>query len=164
MSDLIVIGYEERSVANQAFKKVQELEKAHVVELGGLAVVSVDLEGEIHVDTPKKSEKTAISATAGALWGLVFGIVVLTPGLGVVGAAIGGLIGKLSQMGIDKGFREKVQSLLEPGSSAVVIMASTMNEDKFTAAMQGYGGTVLKTSLAEEDEKELVAQLSGDAA
>ncbi|MFE5486471.1 DUF1269 domain-containing protein [Streptomyces sp. NPDC056527] len=163
MSELIVIGYEERSVANRAFKTVQELEKAHVVALGGLAVVSVDLEGEIHVDTPKKSEKTAISATAGALWGLVFGIVVLTPGLGVVGAAIGGLIGKLSQMGIDKGFREKVQSLLEPGSSAVVIMASEMNDEKFAAAMQGYGGTVLKTSLAPEDEKELVDQLAGDA-
>ncbi|MFD9029629.1 DUF1269 domain-containing protein [Streptomyces sp. NPDC059567] len=163
MSELIVIGYEERSVANKAFKTVQELEKAHVVTLGGLAVVSVDLEGEIHVDTPRKSEKTAISATAGALWGLVFGMIVLTPGLGVVGAAIGGLIGKLNQMGIDKGFREKVQSLLEPGSSAVVIMASKMDDEKFAAAMQGYGGTVLKTSLAEEDEKELVAQLAGDA-
>ncbi|MFD7321641.1 DUF1269 domain-containing protein [Streptomyces sp. NPDC059875] len=161
MSELIVIGYEDRAVANKAFKAVQELEKSHVVELAGLAVVSVDAEGETHVDTPKKSEKTAVSATAGALWGLFLGILVLTPGLGLVGAAVGGLIGKLSQMGVDKGFREKVQSLLTPGSAAVVIMATKMTEDKFAAAMQSHGGTVLKTSLTEQDEKELVEQLAG---
>ncbi|MEU6881552.1 DUF1269 domain-containing protein [Streptomyces sp. NPDC046712] len=161
MSELIVIGYDERSVANDAFRTVQELEKSHVVELAGLAVVSVDQDGETHVDTPRKSEKTAISATAGALWGLVLGILVLTPGLGVVGAALGGLIGKLNQMGVDKGFRDKVQSLLKPGSAAVVIMASKITEDKFATAMQPYGGTVLKTSLTEENEKELVEQLAG---
>ncbi|MCX4825574.1 DUF1269 domain-containing protein [Streptomyces sp. NBC_01142] len=161
MSELIVIGYDDPSVASDAFKAVQELQKGHVVDLTGLAVVSVDKNGEIHVDTPGRSEKVAVSATAGALWGMVFGILVLLPGIGVVGAAVGGLIGKLSQMGVDDKFRAKVQNLLKPGSSAVVIMASKITEDKFAAEMQRYGGTLLKTSLTEQDEQELSEQLAG---
>ncbi|MFF0560032.1 DUF1269 domain-containing protein [Streptomyces sp. NPDC004266] len=113
------------------------------------------------MDTPAKREEIAISATAGALWGMVLGILVLTPGIGVVGAALGGLIGKLTQMGVDNGFRKKVSDLLEPGSAAVVIMASKITEDRFAAAMEPFGGTVLKTSLPEESERELAEQLAG---
>ncbi|MCT4353989.1 DUF1269 domain-containing protein [Streptomyces sp. Je 1-79] len=163
MSELIVIGYDEPSVAKKAFKAVQELQKDHVVDLNGLAVVTVDQDGETHVDTPSKTDKMALSATAGALWGMVFGILILTPGIGVLGAALGGLIGKLNQMGVDKDFRSKVDELLKPGSAAVVIMASKVTEDKFAAAMQSFGGTVLKTSLSDEDEQALVEQLAGGA-
>jgi uncharacterized membrane protein len=45
--------------------------------------------------------------------------------------------------------------------SAVVIMASKITEDKFASAMQPFGGTILKTSLSESDEKELAEELSG---
>ncbi|WP_432125944.1 DUF1269 domain-containing protein [Streptomyces sp. bgisy082] len=162
MSELIVIGYEDHAVARKAFKAVQQLRDDHVVELNGLAVVRVDQDGETHVDTPAKTEEIALSATAGALWGLVFGMIVLTPGIGVVGAALGGLIGKLNQMGVDRGFRQKVSDLLAPGSAAVVIMASKITEDRFAAAMEPFGGTVLKTSLSEESERELSEQLTGE--
>ncbi|MEU7118859.1 DUF1269 domain-containing protein [Streptomyces zaomyceticus] len=162
MSELIVLGYEDRAVANRAFAAVQKLEDSHVVELTGIAIVSVDADGETHVDTPARREgRVALSATAGALWGMVFGMIILTPGIGVVGAAVGGLIGKLSQMGVDNKFRDKARSLLAPGSSAVVIMASKVTEDRFAAAMEEFGGTVLKTSLPEESERELAEQLAG---
>ncbi|MFI1395828.1 DUF1269 domain-containing protein [Streptomyces sp. NPDC020681] len=161
MSEMIVIGYDSHSVAKKAFKAVQELQKDSVVDLTGLAVVSVDQDGETHVDTPGKSEKVAKAATAGALWAMVLGIVILTPAMGVVGAAAGGLIGKLSQMGIDEKFRGKVHALLQPGSAAVVIMATNITDDTFGTAMQQFGGTVLKTSLAEQAEKEFAEQLAG---
>ncbi|MFE8942181.1 MULTISPECIES: DUF1269 domain-containing protein [unclassified Streptomyces] len=161
MSELIVIGYDDHAVARKAFEEVQKLRDDHVVELNGLAVVRIDEDGETHVDTPAKTEQIALSATAGALWGLVFGMIVLTPGIGVVGAALGGLIGKLNQMGVDRGFRQKVSDLLAPGSAAVVVMASKITEDRFATAMEPFGGTVLKTSLPEESERELAEQLTG---
>jgi uncharacterized membrane protein len=40
-------------------------------------------------------------------------------------------------------------------------MASKITEDKFAEAMQPYGGTLLKTSLNDEDEKELAEHLAG---
>jgi uncharacterized membrane protein len=40
-------------------------------------------------------------------------------------------------------------------------MASKITEDKFAEAMKPYGGTLLKTSLTTEDEKELAHEQSG---
>jgi uncharacterized membrane protein len=39
-------------------------------------------------------------------------------------------------------------------------MASKITGDKFSEAMAPFGGTVLQTSLSEQDEKELAAELS----
>ena len=90
-------------------------------------------------------------------WGLLF----FVPGMILLGGAVGALIGKLNQSGIDAQFRSSVEHLLEPGDSAVVIMASKITEDKFATAMQPFGGTVLKTSLSDSDEKELAEELAG---
>ncbi|MFJ1584851.1 DUF1269 domain-containing protein [Streptomyces sp. NPDC088197] len=160
MSELIVIGYEDPSVAKDAYTAVQNLQNDYVVNLTGLAIVSVDEEGKTHVDTPSKI--VGVSAASGALWGMVFGILFLVPGLGLLmGAAMGGLLGKLGKSGIDDQFRGQVQALLTPGTTAVVIMASKITEDKFADAMQAYGGTLLKTSLSDEDEEELSEHLAG---
>lgn len=160
MSELIVIGYDDRGVADAAFATVQDLQRDYVVHLNGLAVVSVDDDGRTHVDTT--SRIVGVSAASGALWGAIFGILFLLPGVGLVtGAAVGGLVGRLSKSGVDERFREQVRDLLKPGSAAVVVMASKITDDKFTAAMRPHGGTVLKTSLSDADEKELAEQLTG---
>ncbi|WP_328472599.1 DUF1269 domain-containing protein [Streptomyces sp. NBC_00448] len=160
MSELIVIAYDDHSTAENAYERVQKLQKDYVVNLNGLAVVSVDAEGKTHVDTPSKI--VGVSAASGALWGMVFGILFLVPGLGLLaGAAMGGLLGKLGKSGIDDQFRDQVQAMLKPGTSAVVVMAAKITEDKFADAMRPYGGTLVKTSLSDEDEKELAEHLAG---
>lgn len=68
-----------------------------------------------------------------------------------------------NDLGIDAGFRDRVEHLIEPGHSAVVVMASKITEDKFASAMQPFGGTILKTSLSESDEKELAEELAGQS-
>ncbi|MGX2998555.1 DUF1269 domain-containing protein [Streptomyces sp. JNUCC 64] len=158
MSELIIIGYEDPAVAHQAYERVQTLQKDFVVDLAGLAVVTVDQEGKNHVETPSKI--VGVSAASGALWGMVFGLLFLVPGFGLLaGAAFGGLFGKLGKSGIDEQFRGQVRSLLKPGAAAVVIMATKITEDKFAEAIQPFGGTLLKTSLSAEDEKELAEHL-----
>ncbi|GHA92529.1 DUF1269 domain-containing protein [Streptomyces termitum] len=160
MSELIVIGYGDRAGAEAALATVQDLQRDQIVRLNGLAVVSVDEEGRTHVDTSNRV--VGVTAATGALWGTIFGILFLVPAVGALtGAALGGLVGRLSQSGIDDRFREQVGDLLRPGSAAVVLMAGKLTEDKFTAAMQRHGGTVLKTSLSDEDEKDLAERLAG---
>ncbi|MFI5943346.1 DUF1269 domain-containing protein [Streptomyces uncialis] len=162
MSELIVIGYEDPAVAHQAYEEVQKLQKDFVVDLSGLAVVSVDQEGKNHVETPSKI--VGVSAASGALWGTIFGLLFLVPAFGLLaGAAFGGLFGKLSKSGIDEEFRGQVQSMLKPGAAAVVIMAAKITEDKFADAMQPFGGRLLKTSLNAEDEKELAEHLGAQS-
>ncbi|WP_328940757.1 DUF1269 domain-containing protein [Streptomyces sp. NBC_00250] len=160
MAELIVIGYDDPEVAEQAYGTVLDLQRDYVVHLNGLAIVSVDADGSTHVDT--NSKVVGASAASGAIWGAIFGLLFLLPGVGLLaGAALGGLVGKISKSGVDDGFRQQVQDLLKPGTAAVVIMTSKLTDDKFTVAMQPHGGTVLKTSLSDEDERELAEQLAG---
>ncbi|MEV6331202.1 DUF1269 domain-containing protein [Streptomyces sp. NPDC051909] len=98
MSELVIIGYDDPGVTEQAFATVQDLQRDYVVHLNALAVVSVDADGTTHVDTAIRI--VGASAASGALWGTIFGIPFLLPGVGLLtGAAGGGLIGKLGKSG-----------------------------------------------------------------
>jgi uncharacterized membrane protein len=159
VSELIVIGYDDQTVATQAYNQVIDLQKDFVVQLTGLAIVRVDAEGKSHVETPQKI--VGVSAASGALWGMIIGLLFLVPFFGLaLGGAMGALMGKMSKSGIDDQFRSQVQSMLKPGGAAVVVMASKITDDKFADAMKQYGGDLLKTSLSEEDEKELASELA----
>lgn len=158
MSDLIVIGYEDPETARQAYEQMQRLQQDFVVDLRGLAVVHVDADGKTHVDTPRRI--VGASAATGGLFGLLLGLLFFVPGMVLLGGAIGALMGKLNQSGIDAEFRNRVEHLLEPGHSAVVMMASKITEDRFASAMRPFGGTILKTSLSESDEQELAGELA----
>jgi uncharacterized membrane protein len=160
VSDLIIIGYDDHDTAKRAYEQVIALHHDHVVDLTGLAVVTVDNEGKSHVDTPGKM--IAGSAASGALWGALFGILFLVPVAGMLmGGALGALMGRLGKSGIDASFRQRVQSMLVPGKAAVVIMTSKITEDKFATALRPFGGQVLQTSLSDQDEKELAEELGG---
>ena len=44
--------------------------------------------------------------------------------------------------------------MLKPGTSALFLVVEKVTPDKAVEAMSKYGGTVLKTSLSEDDEQE----------
>lgn len=160
MSDLIIIGYDDPQQARNAYEQVLALQDDLVVELRGVAIVTVDADGKTHVDTPQRV--IAKSAAGGAIWGLLFGLLFLVPGLGILGGALGALFGKLNQSGIDNRFRAQVQEILEPGHAAVVIMAWKVTDDKFASAMNPFGGRILKTSLSEGAERELAEAIGSN--
>ena len=156
-----MIGYDNPQTARQAYEQVQRLQQDFVVELRGLAIVDVDADGKTHVDTPQRIIGT--SAAHGAVFGLLLGLLFFVPGMVLLGGAIGALMGTFTKSGIDAEFRNRVEHLVEPGHSAVVVMASKLTEDKFAGAMQPFGGTILKTSLSESDERELAEELTGQS-
>ncbi|AQP46407.1 hypothetical protein BW730_01355 [Tessaracoccus aquimaris] len=159
MSELIIIGYPDHDTADRANAAVLQLQRDRIVNLTGLAVVRVDDDGKQHIDTPTRV--VATSAVGGALWGMLIGLLFLVPAIGLlVGGAWGAVAGAAARAGINRGFREKVDGLLEPGLAAVVILTTKVTGDKFAAAMAPFGGTVLKTSLTDEDELALADGLS----
>ena len=163
MSELIVIGYENPVRARSAYDEVLALQSDFIADLRGVAIVTVDAEGKSHVETP--GTLVGIGAASGALWGMLIGLLFFVPFLGAaLGGATGALFGKLAKSGINNTFRQQVQELLQPGKAAVVIMAEKITEDKFADRMAPHGGTLLKTSLSEADERELAHDLSAPAA
>jgi hypothetical protein len=69
MSDLIIIGYDNHDEATAAYNEVNGMQGDFVVQLQGLAIVTVDAEGKSHVETPQKI--VGVSAAGGALWGML---------------------------------------------------------------------------------------------
>ena len=52
--------------------------------------------------------------------------------------------------------------MLKLGTSALFMVVEQMTTDKATEALSKYGGTVLKTSLSKEAEKQLQDALHGE--
>jgi uncharacterized membrane protein len=51
--------------------------------------------------------------------------------------------------------------MVKPGTSCLFLMLEKVTPDKAVEAMSKYGGTVLKTSLSKQDEKDLQEALHG---
>jgi uncharacterized membrane protein len=104
-----------------------------------------------------------VGATWGMFWGLLFGLLFFVPVFGLaVGAGFGALFGKIEKGGINKEFQQQVRDLVAPGTSALFLIVEKVTPDKAVAALSKYGGTVLKSSLSEEQEAQLQEALHGN--
>ena len=74
---------------------------------------------------------------------------------GRLGAGLGALFGHLRDKGIDQAFQQQVRDALQPSTSALFLAIEHATPDTAIAALQQYGGTVIKTTLSHEDTKML---------
>jgi uncharacterized membrane protein len=156
MATLVAIGYPDQVTAEQARQTVQELQADLVIQADQVASISRDLEGKYHVHTSHGGASAGAGAWWGGFWGLLFGLLFLVPFAGLaLGAGMGALFGHLGEKGIDKAFQQQVRDYLKPGTSALFMVIEQVTPDKAIAALQQYGGTVIRTSLSEEDTKRL---------
>ena len=163
MSDLIVIGYPDETTAALAADEARALARDLIIQPDAIASIVRDTEGKYHVHTSHHA--VGAGATWGMFWGLLFGLLFFVPVFGLaLGAGLGALMGKITKAGIDREFQDQVRDLIKPGTSALFLMVEKVTPDKAVEAMSKYGGTVLKTSLSEETEKELQAELNPDGA
>jgi uncharacterized membrane protein len=160
MSDLIAIGYPDETTAQAAADEAHRLARDLIIQPDAIAVIVRDKEGKFHVHT--NHSPVGAGATWGMFWGLLFGLLFFIPFFGMaLGAGMGALMGKLTKSGIDRQFQDQVRDLLQPGTSALFLMVEKVTPDKAIDALSQYGGTVLKSSLSKEGEKELQDALHG---
>ena len=156
MATLIAIGYPDQGTAEQAMDTVKELQGELIIQAEQVAAISRDLEGKYHVHTQYGGAGTAGGAWWGGFWGFLFGLLFFIPFAGLaLGAGMGALFGHFGEKGIDKHFQQQVRDYVQPGTSALFLIIDKVTPDKAIAAMQQYGGTVIRTSLSDEDTKRL---------
>ncbi len=161
MATLVAIGYPDQGTAEQARETVQRLEAELIIQADQVAAISRDPEGKYHVHTTHGGASTAGGAIWGGFWGLLFGLLFFIPFAGwAMGAGMGALFGHLGKKGIDGAFQQQVRDHLQPGTSALFMVIEQVTPDKAIAALEQYGGTVIKTSLSEEDTKKLQEALA----
>src|SRR6478752_7235733 len=157
MAELIAIGYPDETTALQALDEAQNLAQDLIIETDAAAAIVRHADGKYQVTT-KHGPTTGGGATWGMFWGLLFFI----PVFGMaVGAGLGALFGHLEKSTIDKEFQQQVRDMVQPGTSALFLVLEKATPDKAVAAMSKFGGTVLKTSLSEEDTAKLQEALHG---
>jgi uncharacterized membrane protein len=165
MATLVAIGYPDQGTAEQARQTVQQLEGELIIQADQVAAISRDLEGKYHVQTSHGGASAGGGAAWGGFWGLLFGLLFFIPVIGLAfGAGLGALFGHMGEKGIDKQFQQQVRDYVKPGTSALFLIIEQVTEDKAVAALEQYGGTVIKTSLSEEDTKKLQDALQPPAA
>lgn len=160
MPDLIAIGYDDTTTALSAMDEVEKLAQDLVIQPDAVAAIVRSPEGKYRTVT--NQHLVGSGATWGMFWGLLFGLLFFVPVLGMAwGAGLGAIMGKLSKSSIDKGFQEQVREQVKPGTSALFLIVEQMTTDKALAGLSQFGGTVLKTSLSEQDEAALQEALHG---
>src|SRR6476646_713626 len=103
MADLIIIAYDTEATAEAARKKLLELQKEYLIELGDAVVAVRQTDG--HVKLNQLVSLTAAGAASGGMWGSLMGLVFLNPLLGAaIGAGVGAISGRLTDIGIDDQF------------------------------------------------------------
>lgn len=164
MSDLIVIGYPDEDRAHQVWAEFMKLEQDLVVDLEDAAIIQRDEKGKLHVTTPAH-HAVAWGSLSGLFWGVLIGLIFLfplAPAVGIAGGILGAAFGAAADLGIKDDFKQRVQELVQPGTSALLIIVRKVTPDKFIEALRPYGGTVLQTSLPHDAEQQLMKALHGD--
>jgi uncharacterized membrane protein len=156
MATLVAVGYPDETTAERARQTVQSLEADLVIQADQVAAISRDAQGKYHVTTTHAAASTAGGAVWGGFWGLLFGLLFFIPFAGwAIGAGFGALFGHLGKNAIDKTFQQQVRDYVQPGTSALFMIIEKATPDKAIDALSQYGGTVIRTSLSEEDTAKL---------
>ena len=156
MATLVAIGYPDQTIAEEAMQTVSQLEAELIIQADQVAAISRDLEGKYHVHTNHGGAGAGAGAWWGGFWGFLFGLLFFIPFAGIaIGAGMGALFGHMGKQGIDKAFQQQVRDYLKPGTSALFMVIEKATPDKAIAALQQYGGTVIRTSLSDDDTKRL---------
>ncbi len=162
MSDLVVISFNDEHQADEVLLTLGRLQADHLIDLEDAAVVVRKQDGKIKIK--QTQNLTVAGAVGGGFWGAFFGILFGGPlGFLVVGgttAAVGALMGKLRDIGVDDDFIKEVGDSLEPGSSSIFTLVISSTTDRVLESLQQYQGKVVRTSLSRDSEDALVQALA----
>lgn len=154
MSTLVVLGFDDEHKADEARLKLLRLNREHLVDLEDAVVVVRDAAGTVKLR--QLVNLTAAGAAGGGFWGALVGLLLLNPLAGLAGgAAVGGVAGALSDVGINDTFMRELGATLRPGTSALFVLLRRATMDKVVPELAPLQARVLHTSLAHEDESRL---------
>ena len=157
MSTLTVLKFSSPEGANQMLNKLDELQKAQLIQLLDAAIVTWP-EGKKAPKTRQALNLPALKALDGAFWGMLFGLIFFVPFFGLaVGAAMGALSGKMADYGISDDFIKSTREKVTEGTSALFLLSSNAVEDKVLAELKGIQFELIASNLTKEEEDQLRA-------
>jgi uncharacterized membrane protein len=170
MPELTVVGFEGIHRATEVLRDLRELQAARTIDLADAVAVYRTDDGRLLVDESVKPTSEE-GAAWGALMGGMIGAALLAPftagasaavaasaigasaaTLGLTGAVIGAdeADTRKRTYGISDDFVKQVGGMVQPGQSAVFVLARASDPAAVAERFRGYGGKVLRTTLPKE--------------
>nr|WP_049911080.1 DUF1269 domain-containing protein [Halorubrum coriense] len=156
MSSLVVLRFGDMDGAEAMRDRMYGLQKRELVKIEDAAVVVRNEKGRAKVK--QAHSLVGAGALGGAFWGMLIGLLFFAPWLGLLaGAAGGALSGKLGDIGVDDDFIDEVRDAIEPGNSALFLLAREGNTDRIKEELSDfeYDFEIIDTNLDPEDERNL---------
>jgi uncharacterized membrane protein len=179
MAELIVVGFKKDMYrASEALNMLQDMNSSWLVDLHDAVAVYRDYQGKLRVDQSYQMT-TGEGAGWGGLFGGLIGALLAAPFTGgasvaavlaagsLSGVALGATFGAIdaeswkADYGISEDFVDRVGTMIQPGDSAVFVLARAINPNLVAAAFQGYGGTILRTTVSDEQRAKVEKTLQG---
>ena len=157
-AQLIVVSYPDIFKAEEVRLTLMKLQQGYLIDLEDAVVATKDDKGKVKLN--QIHNLTKAGAVSGGFWGMLIGMIFLNPLLGAaVGASAGAVSGALSDVGINDNFMKDLAKRLEPNSSALFVLVRSVTADKVLPEIEKFGGTIMQSSLTQEDEAKLQAAL-----
>ena len=167
MAELVVVGFEGKHRAAEVLDQLEVLNDLSTIDLKDAVAVYRTDDGRLRFDQSVQPT-TGEGAANGALLGGMIGALLMAPFTGGIsaaaaagamgiGAAAFGLSGAAigadeassfkEDYGITDDFVKQVGGMVQPGQSAVFVLATASDPQVVAQQFRGYGGTVLRTTL-----------------
>ncbi|MFC7099002.1 DUF1269 domain-containing protein [Halobaculum marinum] len=154
MSSLIVMAFGDEDGASDMRDRMYDFQRRELITLEDAAVAVRKENG--HVKVKQAHSLVGAGALGGSFWGLLIGMIFWMPWLGMaIGAVTGAISGKLTDIGIDDEFIEEVADSVDPGESALFLLARDANTDRIVDELQDVDFEIIQTNLSPEDEDRL---------
>jgi uncharacterized membrane protein len=159
MADLVAIVYPDEHRGSEVMVALRRLQRDYLVDLEDACVVIRTADGTVKLE--QAINLTGMGAAGGAVWGALIGLIFLNPLLGAAaGAAAGAIGGRLSDYGIRDEFMKELAEKMQAGSSAIFMLIRKATYDKVEPELARFGGHILYSNLAKDEEEKLNALLA----
>ena len=149
MSELLVIGFDEKHKADEVMLEVLKEEQEHMVDLEDAVVVTKNAAGKIRVK-PYYDLLAATRGTQSQFWGTL-----------ITNLLEDSDQETLAKIGINKQSCESIEQMMQPNSSAIFVLLKSIDFEQATARIEKYQGKILRHNLPSGSEAELLQAISG---
>ncbi len=158
MANLFVVMYDDQFRAKEVMQELKTLKENKQLEIDDAAYVTKDKDG--HFKVHQEHSLTKSGAVAGGMGGLVAGLLFTIPIAGLaVGAAAGIIAGKAQDYGIDDKVIKAINDDMRLNTSAIFALVRDVNQEAVLPIFTKYGGKIVQTTVAAENEAKLQAML-----
>ena len=154
MTEMVVLAFDGVDTADKARNRLIDLDTQYLIDLDQAVEVVRKPDGQVKIKEEPKL--TGVGALGGGFWGLLIGLIFLAPAAGfLVGTASGAIAGHFAKYGITKEYMSQINEAIQPGQSALFVLAEDIKVDKVVPMLTEFHPRVLRTSLTTEQEAKL---------